>query len=105
MSGSGFSAAEASAAAAPALVLRVRLFAAAKAAFGLAELTLTLPVEATIADALAALPRPTDLEAAARAESVLLRCSYLLDARATTDAGTPVAAAALLDVLPPFAGG
>lgn len=80
----------------------VRLFAAAKAAVGVAELT--LPASApTITDALAqAMASAVDPAAAAR---VFARCTFLVDAVARTDPQTPLPPGATLDVLPPFAGG
>jgi sulfur-carrier protein len=40
-----------------------------------------------------------------RLERVLTACSFLVDGTATRDRGTPLAAGAVVDVLPPFAGG
>ena len=81
--------------------VRLRLYASAKAAAGVGELVVALPTGSTIADALAtltALPgRPLD--------RVLARCSFLIDSEATTDRDTVLSEGALLDVMPPFAGG
>ncbi|HEV7956391.1 MAG: Molybdenum cofactor biosynthesis protein MoaD [Microbacteriaceae bacterium] len=81
--------------------VHLRLFASARAATGLAELTLRLPAGATIAQALAELsPAPGQ-----PLGQVLARCSFLLNAVATTDRSTELSEGDRLDVLPPFAGG
>lgn len=76
----------------------VRYFAAAKAAMGTGEERRgPLPdLAALVADATARVPA---------AASVLARCSFLVDGVATTDLATPLPPGALVDVLPPFAGG
>jgi molybdopterin synthase sulfur carrier subunit len=79
----------------------IRYFAAARAAAGVEAEPLELPAGATVADVIAALRREHGQELS----RVLDRCSYLLDEVAVRDHGTPVAAGATLDVLPPFAGG
>ncbi len=81
--------------------LRVRYFAAARAAAGTAEETLTLTGPVTVADALRAV---CDAHGAALGR-VLDRCSYLLDEVAVHGTSQPLANGATLDVLPPFAGG
>ncbi len=72
----------------------VRYFAGAKAAAGTRQETVTLPAGATLAadhgDALA---------------RVLAASSLLLDETAVHDPAVPLPAGAVLDVLPPFAGG
>lgn len=77
----------------------VRLFAAAREAVGSAEVVLELPDGATLGDALRA------VNADGTAASVLARCSLLLDGSAETDPGAPLHDGAVVDVLPPFAGG
>ncbi|MGB4777162.1 MoaD/ThiS family protein [Microbacterium sp.] len=81
--------------------VRVRLFAAAKAAVGAPEVTVS--AAATVADALeqvaASAARP------AEAARVFARCSFLVDGVAAVDPATPLRAGTTLDVLPPFAGG
>lgn len=77
----------------------IRYFAAARAAAGISEETVAVPDGATVADVAALL--------AARhpgLDRVLTRCSYLLDEVAVRDVAAP-ASGAMLDVLPPFAGG
>ena len=79
----------------------VRYFAAARAAAGAESEALELPEGSTVDDAIAAIrdKHGADLE------RVLGRCSFLLDEVAVRDRAVPVADGALLDVLPPFAGG
>ena len=80
--------------------VRVNYFAAARAACG-------TPTEDI------ALDRPTLDELLAEivrrhgppARTVLDRCSFLLDSVAVHDRGAPLTNRAVLDVLPPFAGG
>ena len=80
---------------------RVRLFAAAKAAVGMPETD--VPAGGSIADALHHVSEiARDPATAAR---VFARCSFRVDARATTDSATMLPAGSTLDVLPPFAGG
>ncbi|GAA1397722.1 MoaD/ThiS family protein [Pseudonocardia kongjuensis] len=81
--------------------LTVRYFAAAKAAAGTAEETVTLPPDATVADAVALLRSAHGPELG----TVLDRCSFLLDEYAVRDRSTVLRDASVLDVLPPFAGG
>lgn len=83
------------------LTVTVRLFAAARAAAGIPEETLSIPAPATVADVLEALIR---LHGDPLAQ-VLRRCSFLLDETAVHGIQTSVQHAAHLDVLPPFAGG
>ena len=81
--------------------LTVRYFAAAKAAAGTPEETVELAAGATVADAVGALRAGHGAEL----DRVLDRCSFLLDEVAVRDRGTVIGDAAVLDVLPPFAGG
>lgn len=81
--------------------VRMRFFASARAATGLDELTVTLPEGATIAQVLSGLdPAPGQ-----PLDQVLARCSFLVNAVATTDRGTALGDGDVIDVLPPFAGG
>jgi len=83
------------------ITVTVRFFAAARAAAGVQEEKLSIPAPATVADVLASVvARHGD-----GLGDVLRRCSYLLNETAVRGAGTTVPAAAVLDVLPPFAGG
>jgi molybdopterin synthase sulfur carrier subunit len=85
----------------------VRYFAAARAAAGVPEERLTIPLTArterscTVAAVLAA---ATERHGASLAR-VLERCSFLLDEIAVHGTGTAVRDGQALDVLPPFAGG
>ncbi len=83
------------------VTLTVRHFAAARAAAGVEEEKLQLTAGATVADALAALRAAHGPEFA----RVLDRCSFLLDEIAVRDRDKAVPVDAVLDVLPPFAGG
>jgi molybdopterin synthase sulfur carrier subunit len=79
----------------------VRYFAGAKAAAGTRSEDVTLPAGATVADLLAALAADHG-EALAR---VLAAASFLLDEVAVHDRTVALAEGAVVDVLPPFAGG
>jgi molybdopterin converting factor small subunit len=89
------------AAADPAGTVTVRYFAAAKAATGRTEERLTLPEPAELGALL------TQLRAAHGAElgTVLQRCSYLIDEVAAHGERAQLRPGAVVDVLPPFAGG
>ena len=77
----------------------IRYFAAARAAAGVSEETVPMPDGASVAEV-------ADVLVARHPElgRVLTRCSYLLDEVAVRDLDAP-ATGAMLDVLPPFAGG
>ena len=85
----------------------VRYFAAARAAAGVLEERLTIPLptgterSCTVASVLAA---ATERHGPSLAR-VLERCSFLLDEVAVHGAATAVRDGQALDVLPPFAGG
>lgn len=95
----------------------LRFFAAARAAVGVDELTISLPsttgmgaaagggVAPTTVAALVALVRPAATVDPAEASAVLARCSFLVDGVSTQDTLTPVPDGAVIDVMPPFAGG
>lgn len=87
-----------------AVAVTVRYFAGARAAAGVAEETLRVarPAAAvTVADVIdAASTRHPD-----RLAQVMRSCSFLLDGIAVRDRARTVDDGALLDVLPPFAGG
>ena len=79
----------------------VRYFAGARAAAGLADEGLELPEGSTVDDALgAAVSRH-----GATLARVLEASSLLLDEVAVRDRSRPLPLGAVLDVLPPFAGG
>jgi sulfur-carrier protein len=83
------------------VTVRVRYFAAARAAAGTENELLQLPAGSTVDDAIALVRERHGGELA----TVLGRCSFLLDEVAVRDRTAPVPDGALLDVLPPFAGG
>ena len=76
----------------------IRFFAAARAAVGVDEVTVAAP------DLDAAL-RGVDASDPARWQALQERCSYLVDGISTRDRSTPLDGVALVDVMPPFAGG
>jgi molybdopterin converting factor small subunit len=79
-------------------VIVVRYFAAARAAAGVAEEKVTA---ATLDDLISTV----GAEHGARLAAVLARCSFLVDGLARHDRAAPLATDAVVDVLPPFAGG
>ncbi|MET1071575.1 MAG: MoaD/ThiS family protein [Umezawaea sp.] len=81
--------------------LTVRYFAGARAAAGVPDESIPLVGDATVADVLT-LVHQRHGEPLAR---VLAAASFLLDGVAVRDRGIQVRSGALLDVLPPFAGG
>jgi len=83
------------------LTVTVRFFAAARAAAGVDEDEITVEAPATVADALRAV---VDRHGTGLAD-VLRRCSFLLDAVAVHGHQVALGDRAVLDVLPPFAGG
>ena len=83
------------------IAVTVRFFAAARAAAGVDEEDFTVDRKATVADVLRA---AVDAHGPQLAD-VLRRCSYLLEETAVHDHRMPVSDRAVLDVLPPFAGG
>ena len=103
------------------VTVTVRYFAAARAAAGVAQEQLLVPVPAAgagsseptaiVGDASSAactvglvLAKASDRHGPGLAR-VLLRCSYLLDEVAVHGAETTVRDGQVLDILPPFAGG
>jgi molybdopterin converting factor small subunit len=79
----------------------VRYFAAARAAAGAESEILQIPAGSSVDDTIVAVRERHGAELA----RVLDRCSFLLDEVAVRDRTLPVPDGALLDVLPPFAGG
>lgn len=79
----------------------VRYFAGAKAAAGTPQETLAVPVGTTVDDIVTAIAADHG-NALAR---VLMSSSFLLDELAVHDRLLPLRDGAVLDVLPPFAGG
>lgn len=78
----------------------VRYFAAARAAAGVEDETLTLPAGATVRELVDTLHARGP-----RLSAVLARCSYLCDGVAVRDLHTALGDSQTVDVLPPFAGG
>lgn len=83
------------------MTVTVRYFAAARAAAGVEAEVVEVP-QGTTVDILLKTVRAAHGEALGR---VLDRCSFLLDEVAVRDREAPLHDGALLDVLPPFAGG
>jgi molybdopterin converting factor small subunit len=83
------------------VTVTVRYYAAARAAAGVETETVGVPVGATV-DILLKTVRAAHGDDLAR---VLDRCSYLLDEVAVRDRDATLHDGAVLDVLPPFAGG
>jgi molybdopterin converting factor small subunit len=79
-------------------VTTLRFFAAARAAVGVDE---TVVDAAVLGDAL----RAVDAGDPARWDALQERCSYLVDGVTTRDRSTSLAGVAVVDVMPPFAGG
>ncbi len=76
----------------------VRYFAGARAAAGVSEEKVAAPTVEALLALLADRHGP-------RLSSVLARCSFLVDGLACHDRTAPLGADAVVDVLPPFAGG
>jgi sulfur-carrier protein len=89
------------AATAPPVGVTVRYFAGAKAAAGTRSEDVTVPAGATVDDLITALAADHG-DALAR---VLAAASFLLDEVAVRDRTLVLAEGAVVDVLPPFAGG
>ena len=79
----------------------LRFFAAARAAAGVDEVT----VDGIDAPSLDAALRSVDAADPARWTALQERCSYLVDGVTTRDRSTPLDGVAVVDVMPPFAGG
>ncbi|TDN43650.1 molybdopterin converting factor small subunit [Curtobacterium flaccumfaciens] len=76
----------------------LRFFAAARAAVGVDEV-------GTESDVLDGALRAVDAADPARWATLQERCSYLVDGVTTRDRSTSLAGVAVVDVMPPFAGG
>ena len=83
------------------MTVTVRYFAAARAAAGVETEDVDVPPGATV-DILLKTVRASHGDELGR---VLDRCSFLLDEVAVRDRDLPLHDGALVDVLPPFAGG
>ena len=80
------------------MTVTVRYFAGARAASG-------VDTETRDASSLAELVGQIVAEHGDRLERVLTACSFLVDGTSTRDRAMPLAPGAVVDVLPPFAGG
>jgi molybdopterin converting factor small subunit len=80
--------------------VNVRFFAAARAAAGVEEETVTVASGATVHDLVTVLRTRGQ-----RLAVVLDRCSFLCDGIAVRDVDKPLETNQTVDVLPPFAGG
>ncbi|WP_081622433.1 MoaD/ThiS family protein [Jongsikchunia kroppenstedtii] len=83
----------------------VRFFAAARAASGIENLTITLPDGATLDDLENVLTSNDGPGNHSEMERVLARSSYLCNEIATTERTRQLPQGSTIDVLPPFAGG
>ncbi|WP_082983261.1 MoaD/ThiS family protein [Mycobacterium sp. 1423905.2] len=83
-----------------AIEVTVRYFAAARAAAGLENETVTVPLGTSVAGLVERLAAGSD-----RLATVLRRCSFLRDGIAVRDDTAALSAGDTVDVLPPFAGG
>ena len=79
----------------------VRYFAGARAAAGTEQETMDLPEGAGLGELVPAL----GVRHGNGLARVLAACSFLVDARSAAPHGPPLAPGAVVDVLPPFAGG
>lgn len=82
------------------LRITVRYFAAARAAAGVDDEQVDLPVGTTVGGLVNSLAARD-----AGLAKILARCSYLRDGMAVRSLDTALADAQTIDVLPPFAGG
>ena len=86
------------------VTVTLRFFAAARAATGLDEIARVFDDEPTVG-ALADGLEPGPGTPKAELDAVLDRCSFLVDGLSTRDRDLVVADGAVVDVMPPFAGG
>lgn len=86
------------------VTVTLRFFAASRAATGLDQLECVSDDEPTLGEQLAGLA-PANGTDPDEFERMLQRCSFLVDGVTTRDRSTPVPAGAVVDVMPPFAGG
>lgn len=84
-------------------VTTVRFFAAARAAVGVDEVA--VDPAALDAAVLGDVLRRVDAVDPARWQALQERCSYLVDGVTTRDRSTSLDGVAVVDVMPPFAGG
>ena len=89
------------------VTVTVRYFAAARAAAGVSEETVSVPAAGGAIDPRTRVGAVVATASERRPElaRVLARCSYLLDEVAVHGPDTPVRPGQVLDVLPPFSGG
>ncbi|MCU1530032.1 MAG: hypothetical protein JWP75_3795 [Frondihabitans sp.] len=86
------------------VTVTLRFFAAARAATGLDEIVCVSPAEPTIAELVAELA-PASGTDPAELSAIIARSSFLVNGVSTRDHSTRVAPGAVVDVMPPFAGG
>lgn len=87
-----------------AAAVTLRFFAASRAATGLDQLETVWEGEPTLGELLAGVA-PADGTDSDEFARMLDRCSFLVDGVTTRDRSTRVPAGAVVDVMPPFAGG
>ena len=90
--------------AAPPTTATLRFFAAARAVVGRDEQVVTVEGRPLLGAFLQQV-RPAEGRSAAEHRDVLLRCSFLVDGLTTRDRELLVPDGAVVDVMPPFAGG
>ena len=90
--------------AAPPTTATLRFFAAARAVVGRDEQVVTVEGRPLLG-AFHQQVRPAEGRSAAEHRDVLLRCSFLVDGLTTRDRELLVPDGAVVDVMPPFAGG
>lgn len=88
----------------PVVTVLLRFFAASRAATGLDELQCVSDHEPTLDELVAGLV-PGEAGDPDELRRVLQRCSFLVDGLSTRDLSTRVPNGAVVDVMPPFAGG
>ena len=86
------------------VTVTLRFFAASRAATGLDEIECVSSHEPTLGELVAGLAPASGTEPDELAR-VLARCSFLVDGVSTRDREQVVPADAVVDVMPPFAGG
>lgn len=87
-----------------AVTVTLRFFAAARAATGVDETVWTGEQDPALGDLVASVEPAAGTDAADLA-AVLDRCSFLVDGVTTRDRAVVVPGGAVVDVMPPFAGG
>jgi molybdopterin synthase sulfur carrier subunit len=86
------------------VTVTLRFFAASRAATGVDEIQCVAPGEPTLGELVAGVAPANGIDAD-ELTRVLERCSFLVDGVSTRDRSQLVADGAVIDVMPPFAGG